>query len=156
MNAIVTGGLGYIGSHTVVQLAACGSYARIDIVDDLSNAPRERMAALERLCAATATRLALHVFGFGEAVPMCALLRERRYDVCLHFAARKSVPESVRRPAAYYATNVCDAIALVGWLRAARARTFVFSSSCAVYGERAGEAAVGEDDPSVGVHTNAH
>ncbi len=131
---LVTGGCGYIGSHAVAELLR-HTDAEVVVVDDLSNS---RAGAVEAIARAGGRDFAFHAFdlcdggGFRQN-----LLPHGRFDAVLHFAARKSVPESVADPVGYYETNVGGMIGLLAWARDAGVRAFVFSSSCIVYGDGA-------------------
>jgi UDP-glucose-4-epimerase GalE len=120
---LVTGGAGYVGSHAVRALLERG-YA-VEIVDDLSEGQSE----------AVPRDVPLHVFDIADRGRMDALLGARSFDGVLHFAARCYVGESVRDPGAYYRANVARTVELLEALRAAKVSAFVFSSSCATYGD---------------------
>jgi len=129
MRVLVTGGAGFIGSHTVVSLIEAG-YEPV-VVDNLCNARRSVMARLEEI---TRTRLELHETDVRDAAAMRAIARDG-IDACIHFAALKAVGESVMSPMAYYDNNVGGAIALIEALLEAGVGAFVFSSSATVYGD---------------------
>jgi UDP-glucose 4-epimerase len=130
---IVTGGAGFIGSHTVVELAAAG-YAPV-IVDDLRNS-EER--ALEGIAAILGHAPALHRIDCNDADAMRRMLdREGEVQGAIHFAADKAVGESVQDPAKYYRNNIGSLAVLLVLMRERGIRELVFSSSCTVYGEPA-------------------
>ncbi len=128
---VVTGGAGYIGSHTCVSLLDAGH--EVAVVDNLSNGKREALARVESLCG---RRLAGVYIG---DVRDRGLLREvfaaHAPDAVIHFAALKAVAESVRQPLAYYDNNVAGTIVLAEIMAEANVRRLVFSSSATVYGE---------------------
>jgi UDP-glucose 4-epimerase len=118
---LVTGGAGYIGSHTALQLRARG--ARVVVLDDLSRGFRR--AVLD-------TPLVVGRVGDREAVRK--VLREYAVDTVMHFAAFTIVPESVREPLKYYGNNTCSTRTLLECCLEAGVANFVFSSTAAVYG----------------------
>jgi UDP-glucose 4-epimerase len=129
MRVLVTGGAGYIGSHTCVELLAAGH--DVVVVDDLSNASP---AALERIA-----RIAGRAPGFVHArvqdeARVRAALRGG-VDAAIHFAAFKAVGESVGKPLAYYENNLGSLASLVRLLDGLGAKHVVFSSSATVYGD---------------------
>jgi len=127
---LVTGGLGYIGSHTCVALAAAGY--RPVIVDNLGNA---KASALERLRELTQTEVAFHRADVRDGATLGAILRRERVQAVLHFAGWKAVGESVERPLTYYENNVGGTMTLLAAMAAHGVRRMVFSSSATVYGE---------------------
>jgi UDP-glucose 4-epimerase len=135
---LVTGGAGYIGSHTALQLRARGE--RLVILDDLSRGFRQ--AVLDT---------PLVVGQVGDRDTVMRVLREHQVDTVMHFAAYTIVPESVSDPLKYYGNNTCATRALLECCVAAGVRHFVFSSTAAVYGmPAAGEAA--EDTPTAPIN----
>jgi UDP-glucose 4-epimerase len=121
MNVLVTGGAGYIGSHTVQELTRLGH--RVVVVDDLSLGHRDAVA-VELVQADVADRATL-----------AGLLRDRAIDGVVHFAAFAAAGESVRDPGKYFANNVGSTRALLDAMVDAGVDRLVFSSSCAVYGQ---------------------
>jgi UDP-glucose 4-epimerase len=118
---LVTGGAGYIGSHTVLQLRARGE--QVVVLDDLSTGFRQ--AVLD-------TPLVVGKVGDRELV--MEVLRTHGVDTVLHFAAHTIVPESVSNPLKYYGNNTCSTRSLLECCVEAGVRNFVFSSTAAVYG----------------------
>lgn len=127
---LVTGGYGYLGSHTVVQLLAAGY--EVVVVDDLSNCKRSVGARIDELSGKSHT---LRVFDVRDEDRLRALFAERDFDAVVHFAGRKAVGESVAEPLAYYATNLGATITLLQVMTDHGVRKLVFSSSATVYGE---------------------
>jgi UDP-glucose 4-epimerase len=120
-SVLVTGGAGYIGSHTVLQLVARGE--RVVVLDDLSTGFRQ------------AVRDAPLVVGnVGDRALVDRLLAEHKVDTIIHFAAHTIVPESVSNPLKYYGNNTCATRALLEAAANAGVKHFVFSSTAAVYG----------------------
>lgn len=130
---IVTGGAGFIGSHTVVELAGAG-YEPV-IVDDLRNS-EERV--LDGIAAIMGRRPSFHRVDCNDAEALHALLaQEAPVHGAIHFAADKAVGESVEDPAKYFRNNIGSLAVLLGCMRDQGAQHLVFSSSCTVYGEPA-------------------
>jgi UDP-glucose 4-epimerase len=125
---LVTGGLGYIGSHTSVVLAEAGY--RLVIVDNLSNA---KEAVLGRLRELTGTELSFHKADLRDREALEPALAG--VDAVIHFAGLKAVGESVEKPLLYYDNNVGGTVRLLEAMQARGVRTLVFSSSATVYGE---------------------
>src|SRR5438094_5805587 len=130
-NILVTGGLGYIGSHTCVVLAEAGY--RPAIVDDLSNSKASVLARVREL--AGSADITFHEADVRDRAAMEKILAEERIDAVLHFAGLKAVGESVEKPLLYYENNVGGTIALLSAMAARGVRQMVFSSSATVYGE---------------------
>lgn len=129
MRVLVTGGAGFIGSHTVVSLMEAGHEAVI--VDNLSNA---RHSVVERI-----GQISGDVPEFIEAdvrdVDAMNKVLQSGFDACMHFAALKAVGESVEKPLLYYDNNVGGTFSLLEALKEAGVKRFVFSSSATVYGD---------------------
>jgi UDP-glucose-4-epimerase GalE len=120
---VVTGGAGYIGSHAVRALHDAGH--AVAVLDDLSAGhPQALPRGVPLVTAAIHDREAVH-----------RLLAEHRADAVMHFAAWLKVGESVARPVEYYQNNVTGTLAVLEAMRDAGVRRFIFSSTCAVYGE---------------------
>ena len=129
MRVLVTGGTGFIGSHTVVALMAHGHEPVV--VDNLSNSHR---SVVRRVGEITGIAPEFHEASVNDQDAM-ADLASAGFDACIHFAALKAVGESVENPILYYENNVGGTIALLEVLLDAGVRNFVFSSSATVYGE---------------------
>ena len=129
---LVTGGAGFIGSHTCVALAQAG--IPFMVLDNLCNSRRSVLERVERITGAPVP------FIEGDIRDTALLQRvfaEHAVEGVIHFAALKSVGESVREPLRYYDNNVAGTVTLLGAMRAANVRTLVFSSSATVYGDPA-------------------
>ena len=120
-SVLVTGGAGYIGSHTLLQLAARGE--RVVVLDDLSTGFRQAVRDVP-----------LVVGNVGDRALVDRLLAEHRVDTIIHFAAHTIVPESVSNPLKYYGNNTCATRSLLEAATQAGVKHFVFSSTAAVYG----------------------
>src|SRR6186713_2007156 len=118
---LVTGGAGYIGSHTVLQLLARGE--RVVVLDDLSTGFRQAVRDVP-----------LVVGNVGDRTITDRLLAEHKVDTIIHFAAHTIVPESVSNPLKYYGNNTCSTRSLLQCCQEAGVKHFVFSSTAAVYG----------------------
>ena len=108
MRVLVTGGAGYIGSHTVIQLIAAGH--DVLIVDNFSNT---KPAVVDRLTAITGAPLPVHVFDLRDAERTEHLFAHERIDAVIHFAGHKAVGESVEIPLEYYQNNLGSTFSLV-------------------------------------------
>ena len=131
MKILVTGGAGFIGSHTVVELVAAG-YEPI-IVDNFQNSERSVLKGLERILGRTVTCHQADCTDPGELDHIFA--KEGRIGGAIHFAADKAVGESVAQPLKYYKNNVGSLLALIEAMGTHGVQSLVFSSSCTVYGE---------------------
>jgi UDP-glucose 4-epimerase len=127
---LVTGGAGYIGSHTVLELAQQG-YSPI-VVDDLSNSSYESIRRVEELTGAT-----IPFYQRDVAAPesLHSMFEEHAIQGIIHFAAFKAVGESVEKPLAYYQNNLGGLFSLLQVMDHHEVTQFVFSSSCTVYGD---------------------
>jgi UDP-glucose 4-epimerase len=132
MTVLVTGGLGYIGSHTCVSLLASGR--DVVILDNLSNS----VALVEKRIAAIAGRKPVFVEGdMLDGVLLDRIFGEHRIEAVVHFAGSKAVGESAVEPLKYYRNNVAGTLSLLAGMTRANVKTLVFSSSATVYGEPA-------------------
>ena len=129
-NILVTGGLGFIGSHTVLCLNEAG-YIPI-IVDNLHNSRIEVLDALEDLLGYRPIYIQGDV---NDVQLMSGLFNEYNPSAVIHFAAHKAVGESVEKPLMYYQNNVVGLISLLEVMKGMGCSKMVFSSSCTVYGE---------------------
>ncbi|WP_370893552.1 UDP-glucose 4-epimerase GalE [Janibacter sp. GXQ6167] len=132
MRVLVSGGAGYIGSHTVVALIASGH--EVVIVDNFSNAKPTVLARLEAL---TGASIPLHAFDLRDADKTERLFADEAIDAVIHFAGLKAVGESSERPLDYYDNNLGSTFALVRAMARHGVHRLVFSSSATVYGESA-------------------
>ena len=138
---LVTGGAGFIGSHTCAALAAQGlPYV---ILDNFSNS---KPSVLDRLARITGEKPLCIEGDVRDGALLARVLREHAITAVIHFAGLKAVSESVREPLRYYDTNVSGTVTLLAAMRDADVRTLVFSSSATVYGDPAGSP-IGEDAP---------
>src|SRR6478736_7286815 len=129
MRVLVSGGAGYIGSHTVVQLIAAGH--DVLIVDNFANA---KPTVVNRLEALSGQHLPVHAFDLRDADKTEHLFAHEQIDAVIHFAGFKAVGESVQKPLEYYENNIGSTFSLVRAMRRHGVSTMVFSSSATVYG----------------------
>ena len=127
---LVTGGAGYIGSHTVIELLAAGH--KVVVLDNLSNSSAESLRRVEKI---SGRKAPLVQGDIRDAGLIADLLKRHSFDATLHFAGLKAVGESVAKPLAYYDNNVNGTTVLLSALQAAGVKRFVFSSSATVYGD---------------------
>jgi UDP-glucose 4-epimerase len=131
MRVLVTGGAGYIGSHTVLTLLEGGH--DVEVVDNLVIGKAE---AVRRVGELAGRDVPLHEVDLTDRTATHALLA-RGFDAVIHFAALKAVGESTQKPLEYYANNMGSTFTLLDAMRTHDCRTIVFSSSATVYGEKA-------------------
>ena len=131
---LLTGGAGYIGSHTALELLAAGW--DVVVVDDYSNSSPVALERVRELAADRpgAGRIRAHEVDINDTAALTALLGEG-VDAVVHFAGLKAVGESVAEPLRYYTTNVAGTASLLRAMAATDVRRLVFSSSCTVYGD---------------------
>ncbi|MEO7234538.1 MAG: SDR family NAD(P)-dependent oxidoreductase, partial [Lapillicoccus sp.] len=132
MRVLVSGGAGYIGSHTVVHLVAAGH--DVVVVDSFSNS---KPAVMGRLDALTGLHIPVHAFDLTDPDKTERLFAAEPVDAVIHFAGLKAVGESVERPLDYYENNLVSTFSLLRAMRRHGCSTLVFSSSATVYGDRA-------------------
>ncbi|WP_427384417.1 UDP-glucose 4-epimerase GalE [Janibacter sp. G56] len=132
MRVLISGGAGYIGSHTVVQVVAAGH--DVVVVDDFSNA---KPTVINRLEALTGTHIPVHAFDLTDRDKTERLFADERFDAVIHFAGLKAVGESVDKPLEYYENNLGSTFSLVRAMRRHGVGKLVFSSSATVYGDHA-------------------
>ncbi|MEJ6683973.1 MAG: UDP-glucose 4-epimerase GalE [SAR86 cluster bacterium] len=130
MKILLTGGAGYIGSHTAVELILAGH--QVTIVDNLANSSAMSVARVEAL---TQSNVALHKIDLLEVKALDQLFANQPFDAVVHFAGLKAVGESVREPLNYYQTNINTTLSLVDCMLRHDVHRLVFSSSATVYGE---------------------
>jgi UDP-glucose 4-epimerase len=130
MAILVTGGTGYIGSHTVVELINNGF--EVVIVDNLSNSNCDVLIKIEQLTGIKPTFYQVDITNKNE---LSGIFLKHSFTAVIHFAALKAVGDSVNYPLAYYANNVTGTLVLLSVMQEFKVKTFVFSSSATVYGE---------------------
>ena len=130
MNILVTGGTGYIGSHTVLELLqeGCG----VVVLDDLSNSSEESLRRVEEI---TGKAARFYRGDIRDRAVLARIFAENRIDCCMHFAGLKAVGESVEKPWEYYDNNVSGTLVLLDEMRQHGCKNIIFSSSATVYGD---------------------
>jgi len=149
MKVLVTGGMGYIGSHTCVQMLQAG--IEPIIVDNLCNS---KLAVLDRIEALTKVRPLFYQGDIRDQAFLDKVFSEHTIQSVIHFAGLKAVGESVAKPLEYYDNNVNGSLVLARAMRTAGVKSIVFSSSATVYGDPT-SVPITEDSP-VGATTNPY
>lgn len=149
MTILVTGGAGYIGSHTCLELLSQG--VDVVVVDNFCNS---KPIALERVQKITNRTLTIYDLDVRDKVGLSRIFAQKKIDAVIHFAGLKAVGESVREPLHYYDNNVVGTLALLEVISQTECRKLVFSSSATVYGDPA-LVPVTEQSP-VGATTNPY
>lgn len=129
MKLLVTGGAGYIGSHTVVELLTKGH--DVVVIDNLSNSSREAIKRVEEI---TGKSVEFHEADVRDREALDTIFAEGDIDAIIHFAGLKAVGESVEKPLMYYENNIDSTLVLIEVMQASAVKKLVFSSSATVYG----------------------
>jgi UDP-glucose 4-epimerase len=129
MKVLVTGGLGYIGSHTVVELIE--NKDEVVIIDNLSNSKKE---VIDKLKEITGKEIKLYIDDVCDKEALRKIFKENKFDAVIHFAGYKAVGESVEKPLMYYRNNIDSTLTLLEVMDEYDVRNIVFSSSATVYG----------------------
>lgn len=132
MRILVTGGAGYIGSHTCVELLDAGY--EVVVVDNLYNASEK---ALERVKTITGKDLTFYKADICDKEAMNRIFDQEKVDAVIHFAGLKAVGESVAKPIEYYSNNMAGTLTLCDAMRSHGVKNIIFSSSATVYGDPA-------------------
>ncbi|MFH1154264.1 MAG: UDP-glucose 4-epimerase GalE [Pseudomonadota bacterium] len=130
MQILVTGGAGYIGSHTCLELLE--NNWDVVVVDNLSNSTR---SSLDRVMKITEKTLVFHQIDLLDQAGLAQVLSSHSFDAVIHFAGLKAVGESVDHPLRYYHNNITGTLNLLNALKRTKVRNFIFSSSATVYGD---------------------
>ena len=126
----VTGGAGYIGSHTVLEMLQAGF--EVVVFDSLYNATREALRRVEEL---TGKSVVFHQIDLLDYPALERLFSETAFDAVIHFAGLKAVGESVAKPLFYYENNIAGTVNLLKAMAKGGCKNIVFSSSATVYGD---------------------
>ena len=132
MKILVTGGAGYIGSHTVIELQNAGH--EVVVVDNLSNSSE---VALQRVVEITGKEVTLYQVDIRDRAGLNRVMDKHSFDCCIHFAGLKAVGESVSLPWEYYDNNIHGTLVLLDVMRKNGCKNIIFSSSATVYGDPA-------------------
>ncbi len=130
MKTLLTGGAGYIGSHTAVAMLEAGH--EVAVVDNYYNSSPEAIRRVEHI---TGKKIALYEADAADKAAMTEILRKEKPDCIIHFAGLKAVGESVDKPAEYYRNNIDTTLTLLECMKEEGITSFVFSSSATVYGD---------------------
>ena len=130
MTILVTGGAGYIGSHTIVELIKAGH--SVVVVDNLCNSSR---IAIERVKMITGATISFYEADIREKETLNTIIDTHSIDSCIHFAGLKAVGESVSNPHEYYDNNITGTLNLINSLLSHNVKNMIFSSSATVYGQ---------------------
>lgn len=129
-HVLVTGGAGYIGSHTVVELMEAGN--KVTVVDNLERSEYKIIEGVETI---TGTKIDFLKIDCLDSENLNQLFSQNKFSSVIHFAAFKSVNESVVKPLSYYKNNVGSLITLLDVMKVHQVKDLIFSSSCTVYGQ---------------------
>lgn len=129
MRVLLTGGAGYIGSHTVVEMSAAGH--DVVVVDNYYNSSPRAMERVEKI---VGKKIPLYEADVADEAAMDRIFAEQKIDAVVHFAGYKAVGESVRKPIEYYGNNIGSTLTLLRSMKKAGVKKLIFSSSATVYG----------------------
>lgn len=130
MNILVTGGAGYIGSHTIIELIKNGD--TVTVVDNLVNSSKESLARVEKI---TSSTIPFYQIDLRDKEELAKVFEANNFDAIIHFAGLKSVGESVAQPLRYYSNNIDSTLVLLELAAQYNVKKFIFSSSATVYGD---------------------
>lgn len=127
---LVTGGTGYIGSHTVLEIVK--SNFEVIVIDDLSNSSEGNLKSIEKL---TKKNIKFYKFSLLEKDKIVRIFKNYQIESVIHFAGFKSVPESIKNPLSYYKNNITGTLNLIEAMNSFNCNKIIFSSSASVYSE---------------------
>lgn len=130
MTVLVTGGAGFIGSHTVVELLNTGY--EVVVIDNLDNASEESLKRVEKI---TGKKVKFYQNDVRDRAVLQTIFKKHKIEWVIHFAGLKAVGESVRKPIEYYDNNLISTLTLLEVMKEYGVKKFVFSSSATVYGD---------------------
>lgn len=133
MNILVTGGTGYIGSHTLIELNKAGH--SMVVIDNLSNSNPESLNRVMDICGGI--NIPFHKIDIRDQEGLDKVMSMYHFDACIHFAGLKAVGESVEKPLEYYENNINGTLVLLNVLKKHNCKNIIFSSSATVYGDPA-------------------
>ncbi len=129
MKVLLTGGAGYIGSHTIIEMCEAGH--EVVVVDNFSNSSPKSVARVEELLQ---KKIPLYEADVADEQALDRIFSEHKIDAVVHFAGLKAVGESVHIPLEYYQNNLCSTFSLLRAMKRAGVKKLIFSSSATVYG----------------------
>ena len=132
MAILVTGGAGFIGSHTVIELQNAGY--DVVVVDNLVNSSEKSLERVEKI---TGKKVPFYKVDNLDREGLNEVFAKEKIDSCIHFAGLKAVGESVQKPWEYYENNIAGTLTLVDVMRKHNVKNIIFSSSATVYGDPA-------------------
>lgn len=132
MSILVTGGAGYIGSHTVIELQNAGY--DVVVIDNLSNSSKKSLERVEQI---TGKKVTFYQVDILDEAGLQEVFAKESIDSCIHFAGLKAVGESVEKPWEYYHNNVTGTLVLLKVMKEHNVKNIIFSSSATVYGKPA-------------------
>lgn len=132
MKILITGGAGFIGSHTVVELLEAGH--EVAVVDNLINSSKKSLQRVEKI---TGKTVPFYQVDIRDREGLGKVFAENKFDACIHFAGLKAVGESVKLPWEYYDNNISGTLVLLDVMRKNGCKNIIFSSSATVYGNPA-------------------
>lgn len=132
MSILVTGGAGYIGSHTVIELLNAGY--EVVVLDNLVNSSKESLKRVEEI---TGKKVTFYEGDIADRELLKKMFEDENIDSCIHFAGLKAVGESVSKPLEYYSNNISGSLVLFDEMRNHNVKNIIFSSSATVYGDPA-------------------
>ncbi len=132
MNILVTGGTGFIGSHTAIELIKSGHNPVI--VDNLANS---KITVLDRIKSISGVKPDFYELDVADKAALTEVFKKYHFDACIHFAGLKAVGESVQKPVEYYKNNIMSTLTLLECMKEYGCKALIFSSSATVYGDPA-------------------
>ncbi|MBE6630274.1 MAG: UDP-glucose 4-epimerase GalE [Ruminococcaceae bacterium] len=142
MKVLLTGGAGYIGSHTIIEMCEAGH--EVVVVDNFSNSSKKSVERVEQILG---KRIPLYEADVADKEAMDRIFAEHAIDAVVHFAGLKAVGESVRKPLEYYENNLISTLVLLRAMEKAGVKKLIFSSSATVYGNPE-KCPITEDSPT--------
>jgi len=133
MNILVTGGAGFIGSHTLIELYAAGHTAVV--IDNLSNSSKKSLERVAEIIGIP--EVPFYQVDIRDREGLNRVMEQHHFDACIHFAGLKAVGESVEKPWEYYENNINGTLVLVDVMRQHGCKNIIFSSSATIYGDPA-------------------
>lgn len=146
MKILLTGGTGYIGSHTAVELIEKGH--TVEILDNLINS---KITALNHIEKITGVKPEFHQIDLLDSVELDQLFAKNHYDLVIHFAGLKAVAESVEQPLRYYHNNITGTLNLLSAMQKHQVKDLIFSSSATVYGDQDGVKLTEDNQTGLGI-----